>query len=306
MNALRIVRGRDGALDEGEVVGALDLGARRLGEVGDLDRAGDGEQLVLAVEQARAGSRRTRRTSRRRASACVAAALTAPAPPSAAPSRRSGRPARHGRSSAGPSWQWPQMADAAVHVALHREVNALGGDAAIEQRPGREAHHDLRAAHERDRHGGSKAARGDQPRARRRRGRASRRRALSTVTSTSTSKRPRQSSSSWRKSRSPGVRAPTGGRTSRSRRDGRARGRSPAAAARGRCRRPRSRGRRHVPPRAARRCRTDRGRRARRRARSAQSARVTGADGADRVHELAAGLRRSPLVEIGTSPTPNA
>ena len=48
-----VVRRGDRAFDQREVVGALRRRALgRLGEIGDLDRAGDGEQLVLAVEQA--------------------------------------------------------------------------------------------------------------------------------------------------------------------------------------------------------------------------------------------------------------
>ena len=43
--------GGDRALDEREVVRALRRGAGRLEEVGDLDLAGQREQLVLAVEQ---------------------------------------------------------------------------------------------------------------------------------------------------------------------------------------------------------------------------------------------------------------
>ena len=51
-DALGVMRRGDRPLDQRQVVGPLDDGARRLGEVGDLDRAGDREQLVLAIEQA--------------------------------------------------------------------------------------------------------------------------------------------------------------------------------------------------------------------------------------------------------------
>src|SRR6185369_6899219 len=50
--ALGVVRRRDRPFDEREVVGAADDGARGLRKVRDLDLGGDGEQLVLAVEQA--------------------------------------------------------------------------------------------------------------------------------------------------------------------------------------------------------------------------------------------------------------
>ena len=51
LDPLRVVRRRDRALDDGEVVRPFDLGARRLEEGGDLHLAGDRQQLVLAVEQ---------------------------------------------------------------------------------------------------------------------------------------------------------------------------------------------------------------------------------------------------------------
>src|SRR5581483_5588892 len=47
----RVVLRRHRALDERHVVGALGGSAPSLEEVGDLDLARDGEQLVLAVEQ---------------------------------------------------------------------------------------------------------------------------------------------------------------------------------------------------------------------------------------------------------------
>ena len=52
LDALGVVRRGDRAFDQGDVVRALDDGARGLGEIGDLDRAGHGQQFVLAVEQA--------------------------------------------------------------------------------------------------------------------------------------------------------------------------------------------------------------------------------------------------------------
>ena len=45
-------RCRDRALDQGHVVGPRHRGPRHLGEVGDADGVGQGQQLVLAVEQA--------------------------------------------------------------------------------------------------------------------------------------------------------------------------------------------------------------------------------------------------------------
>src|SRR5581483_10879732 len=51
LDPLRVVRRGDRALDEREVVRAFEGRAARLEEVRDLDFAGEGEQLVLAVEQ---------------------------------------------------------------------------------------------------------------------------------------------------------------------------------------------------------------------------------------------------------------
>ena len=51
LDALDVVRGGDGTLHEREVVGAVDRGARGFEEVGDVERVGHREQLVLAVEQ---------------------------------------------------------------------------------------------------------------------------------------------------------------------------------------------------------------------------------------------------------------
>ena len=51
-DALGIVRRGDRAFDQREIVAPFDGAAGRLGKIGDLDRAGDGEQFVLAVEQA--------------------------------------------------------------------------------------------------------------------------------------------------------------------------------------------------------------------------------------------------------------
>ena len=48
----RIVRRGDRPLDERDVVRTCDCRARRLEEIGDLDLAGDREQLVFEVEQA--------------------------------------------------------------------------------------------------------------------------------------------------------------------------------------------------------------------------------------------------------------
>src|SRR4029078_3282864 len=51
LDALEVVRRRDRALHEGDVVRPIALAARRLGEVRDLDALGDREELVLAVEE---------------------------------------------------------------------------------------------------------------------------------------------------------------------------------------------------------------------------------------------------------------
>ncbi len=52
MDSLGVMGRGDRALDDRDVVGPLDRCARRLEEVRDLNRFRDGEQLVLAVEQA--------------------------------------------------------------------------------------------------------------------------------------------------------------------------------------------------------------------------------------------------------------
>ena len=46
-----VVRRRDRAFDERQVVRAFDHRPRGLGEIGDLDRAGHGQQFVFAVQQ---------------------------------------------------------------------------------------------------------------------------------------------------------------------------------------------------------------------------------------------------------------
>ena len=51
LDPLRVVGGRDRALDEGQVVGPLHDLARGLEEVGDLDLARHRQELVLAVEE---------------------------------------------------------------------------------------------------------------------------------------------------------------------------------------------------------------------------------------------------------------
>ena len=56
----------------------------------------------------------------------------------------------------------PAMGDRAFHVALEREVDALRRDAAIAQRPHREAHHHLRPAQQGDRLPGVELRAGDQ------------------------------------------------------------------------------------------------------------------------------------------------
>ena len=52
LDPLGVVGRRDRALDQRQIVGPPDLGAGRFHEIGDLDRAREGQQLVLAVEQA--------------------------------------------------------------------------------------------------------------------------------------------------------------------------------------------------------------------------------------------------------------
>ena len=69
---------RHRALDQRDVVGPLHGRRGRFEEMGDLDRPGEREQLVLEVEQLRAGSRRRRRTSRPRAAASPRARSSLP------------------------------------------------------------------------------------------------------------------------------------------------------------------------------------------------------------------------------------
>ncbi len=126
--------------------------ARRLEEVGDLDRAGDREQLVLAVEQGElAAVAGGELPDGERGLAARGHGSDLPHRERGAARARRGRPARPCRRTSGPSWQWPQKPTRALHVALQRDEDALGADAAAAERVGREAHHDLRAAHERDR-----------------------------------------------------------------------------------------------------------------------------------------------------------
>ena len=121
LDPLGVVRGRDRALDEREVVRPLDDAARRLAEVGELDRARDREQLVLEVEQRelaavaggelpdgelRLGGHSSRTSIQRRdLRVGVDGAV-------AADQRRA-------------ELAVAAEADAAVHVALHREVDPL-------------------------------------------------------------------------------------------------------------------------------------------------------------------------------------
>ena len=52
VDALGVVRRGDRAFDQRQVVAAFHDRARRLREIGDVHRAGESQQLVLAVEQA--------------------------------------------------------------------------------------------------------------------------------------------------------------------------------------------------------------------------------------------------------------
>ncbi len=56
MDTLRIVRSRDRAFDKGQVIRSLDDLTGGLGEVGDVDNAGDVQQQVLNVENAQLAS----------------------------------------------------------------------------------------------------------------------------------------------------------------------------------------------------------------------------------------------------------
>ena len=105
--------------------GPSTVARRRLEEVGDLDLAGEREQLVLAVEQAELAAvaggelpdrelrlaRARHHTSRMREDVprCARSVNTGP-------SRQ---------TNVGPNWQWPQWPTRALHVALHRDVDAL-------------------------------------------------------------------------------------------------------------------------------------------------------------------------------------
>ena len=55
-DALRVVLRRDRAFDQGKIVRPLRDGARCFREIRDLDRAGDREQFILAIEQGKLAS----------------------------------------------------------------------------------------------------------------------------------------------------------------------------------------------------------------------------------------------------------
>ncbi len=107
VDPLDVVRRRHRSLDERDVVRAGELGARRLGEVGDLERAGDREQLVLAVEQGELaavaggelphGELRFRGDGAHSSRTSISRSIS---------SNRNTGPSR--QISTGPSWQWPQ------------------------------------------------------------------------------------------------------------------------------------------------------------------------------------------------------
>src|SRR5262249_14472443 len=97
-----VVGRRHRSFDERDVVRPLDLGTRRLREVGDLDRICDREQLALAVEQRQLAAVAGREfpdgegrlhSSRTSISRSIS-------------SKRKTGPSR--QISVGPSWQWPQ------------------------------------------------------------------------------------------------------------------------------------------------------------------------------------------------------
>ena len=100
-DAVGVGRRADRPLHQRQVVRPGGARAARLEEVGDLDLAGELEQLVLAVEQGElapvAGGELPDRERR------PAARLTAPSRPSAGRPGRTGRPGRRGRSSWGPA-----------------------------------------------------------------------------------------------------------------------------------------------------------------------------------------------------------
>src|SRR5271166_4523443 len=56
VDALGVVRRGDGALDQGNIVGALDYSAGSFGKVGDFNGVGDSKQFVFAVEEAELAS----------------------------------------------------------------------------------------------------------------------------------------------------------------------------------------------------------------------------------------------------------
>ena len=101
LDPLGVVRRGDRALDQREVVRALD---RRAASPRGSRRSRPRRRARAARPRsraARAGSRRRRRTSRRRASACRRGAHSSRTASSALDARRSGTPGRRGRSASG-------------------------------------------------------------------------------------------------------------------------------------------------------------------------------------------------------------
>ena len=96
---LGIMRGGDRPLDQRDVIGPVGHRAGRFEKLRDVERAGDCQQLVLAIEDLEAGSRRRTRTSTPRA--WDGPSLRSPSGPGAAPRDRSGRPDRRGRRNRG-------------------------------------------------------------------------------------------------------------------------------------------------------------------------------------------------------------
>ena len=145
LDPLRVVRVRHRALDERKVVRPLDAGDAGLEEVGDVDLAGEREQLVLAVEQrelaAVAGGELPDGEGRLR----VHSSRTASRGSSSA--QRVDRPVAADQGRAELAVAAP--AEPAAHVALHREVDPLRRDARLQQGLDREPHHDLRPDDER-------------------------------------------------------------------------------------------------------------------------------------------------------------
>ena len=195
LDPLRVVRGRDRALDEREVVRALALVARlasRKYAISTSPASASSSSSQSSSESWQPSQEANFQTasfgfrapahSSRTAISC-SHLVVAVDRPVAADQRRA-------------ELAVAAVAEPAAHVALHRDVDPLGRDAALEQGAGREVHHDLRPADERDGGRRGRSARRRSASARRRPCPASLSSAASTVTSTWRSNRPRRRSSS--------------------------------------------------------------------------------------------------------------